>query len=65
MATIQPNAPQSFPVDASRTPRVAAMAEWDRRWELNEQIKEAARIAALPPAPPLSFADHLYDTDVP
>jgi hypothetical protein len=64
MAIIKPSAPQPFSVDASRTPRVAAMAEWDRRWEANEQIREAARIAALPPAP-LSFADHLYNSEEP
>jgi hypothetical protein len=62
MAVIMPST-ERFPVDASKAPTVAAMAEWDRRWEVNEQIKEAARIAALPPAPPLSFADHLYNTD--
>jgi hypothetical protein len=64
MANIKPG--MVYPTTSGRT-QSALIGEWEeleRIWNMVEQGREEARRAALrATAPPLSFGDHLYNTE--
>jgi hypothetical protein len=61
IGTIHPS-----PAGATISPRLREREEWGSSWDAAQSYREQVRMDELRAnAPPLSFADHLFNTDEP